>query len=194
VPRQGTPEAIQDLSAFRLPKGFRGRSLFFVQLWWIVQATVFRWSPLFAFGFRRWLLRRFGAEIGKNVLVPPSATVIYPWRLSIGDNSWIGEGVVLYTVAEIQIGENAVVSQCSYLCTGSHDYSLPSFPTFARKISIESEAWLGAGVFVAPGVTVGQGAVIGARSSVFADMPARMVCFGHPCRPVKERKTRPLPE
>jgi putative colanic acid biosynthesis acetyltransferase WcaF len=183
-----TKQVVQDLSSFRLPEGFRGRSAVVVQLWWMVQSTVFRWSPQFSYGFRRWLLRRFGSNVGQNVLIRPTVTITYPWKVSIGDCAWVGDHVVLYTLGEIEIGANAVVSQLSYLCTGSHDYSRPDFPIYAQNITVEPEAWVGAGVFVAPGVTIGRGAVIGARSSVFADMPAGMICIGSPCKPVKKRQ------
>ena len=177
----------QDLSSFVMPEGFRGRSALVVQLWWLVQASLFKGSPQFAYGFRRWLLRCFGAKVGQGVVIRPSVTITYPWKVSIGDHAWIGDDVVLYSLGEIEIGAHAVVSQSSYLCTGDHDYTQVDFPICSRKITIGPEAWLASDVFVAPGVTIGQGAVIGARSSVFSDMPAGMVCFGYPCRPVKPR-------
>ena len=178
---------IQDLSSFRMPADFRGRSALAVQLWWLVQASLFKGSPQFAYGFRRWLLRLFGAQVGQGVVIRPSATITYPWKVSIGDHAWVGDNVVLYSLGEIEIGAHAVVSQSSYLCAADHDYTDPTFPIRSRKITIGPEAWVAADVFVAPGVTIGQAAVIGARSSVFADMPAGMVCFGYPCRPVKQR-------
>jgi putative colanic acid biosynthesis acetyltransferase WcaF len=180
---------IQDLSTFRLPRGFRGRSAVVVLLWWLIQSTIFRWSPVFAYGFRRWLLRLFGATIGRKVLVFSTAAFTYPWKVTIGDYAWIGDDAVLYSVGEIEIGPNAVVSQASYLCAASHDYSRVDFPTFVGKITVGAEAWVAAKVFVAPGVTIGRGAVIGACSAVFEDMPEEMVCYGHPCRPVKRRQT-----
>lgn len=177
----------QNLDLFRLPDGFRGGSAFVVQLWWMVQSTLFQWSPQFAYGFRRWLLRCFGARVGRGVIIRPSVRITYPWKVSIGDYAWIGDDVVLYSLGEIEIGTHAVVSQKSYLCASDHDYTQVDFPIRARKIAIGAEAWVAADVFVAPGVSIGQGAVIGARSSVFTDMPAGMVCFGYPCKPVKER-------
>jgi putative colanic acid biosynthesis acetyltransferase WcaF len=178
---------IQDLFRFRLPPNFRGRSALVVQLWWLVQTTFFAWSPQFAYGFRRWLLRCFGANVGKGVVIRPNVTITYPWKVSIGDHAWIGDDAVLYSLGEIEIGANAVVSQRSYLCASDHDYTLPDFPIRARKITIGEQAWVAADVFIAPGVTIGVGAVIGARSSVFHDMPAGMVCFGYPAKPVKPR-------
>lgn len=178
---------IQDLASFQLPPNFRGRSGLVVQLWWFVQATLFRGSPQVMYGFRRWLLRRFGARIGKGVIIRPSVTIPYPWKLRIGDHSWIGDHTVLYCFAEITIGKNVVVSQKSYLCAGTHDFRTPSFDIQAFPIVIEDEAWLAADVFVAPGVTVGRGAVVGSRSSVFSNLPEMMVCIGSPARPVHAR-------
>lgn len=179
---------IQNLSSFKLPTGFRGRSAVLVQFWWVVQATLFACSPQFMYGWRNWLLRLFGAKIGVGVIVRPSAKITYPWKVSIGDYSMIGDDVVLYSLGEIEIGDNAVVSQRSYLCAASHDFTKVNFPIFANKICIGSQAWLATDVFVAPGVTIGEGAVVGARSSVFKDMPAGMVCMGSPCLPIKRRE------
>ncbi len=111
----------------------------------------------------------------------------YPWKVTIGDHAWVGDNVVLYSLGEIVIGANAVVSQNSYLCAGAHDYTRPDFPIFAKPVRIEAEAWLAADVFVAPGVTVGRGAVVGSRSSVFTDLPPMMVCFGSPAKPIRPR-------
>jgi putative colanic acid biosynthesis acetyltransferase WcaF len=128
-----------------------------------------------------------GADIGVGVLVRPSVKVVYPWKVVINDYAWIGDDVVIYSFAKITIGESAVVSQKSYLCAGTHVYSSPHFDIEAKPIVIGNKAWLATDVFVAPGVTIGEAAVIGARSSVFSDMPPMMVCVGSPARPVKSR-------
>lgn len=178
---------VQDLGSFRLPRGFRGRSAFVVQLWWLAQATLFRLSPQIAYGWRRYLLRLFGARVGRSARIRPSAHVTYPWKVAIGDHAWIGDGATLYSLGEIHIGANAVISQNCYLCAASHDFTKPDFPIFARTITIEPEAWLAADVFVAPGITIGHGAVVGSRSSVFSDLPPLMLCYGSPARPVRSR-------
>ena len=177
----------QNLAKFRLPQGFRGRSAWFVQLWWFVQETLFRWSPQAMYPWRRFLLRLFGATIGAGVLLRPTVRITYPWKVTIGEQSWIGDDVILYSLGEIVIGSNCVVSQRSYLCTGSHDFRKPEFPIFSRSIVVEDQAWLAADVFVGPGVRIGRGAVIGARSSVFSDQPAGMLCLGNPARPRRSR-------
>jgi putative colanic acid biosynthesis acetyltransferase WcaF len=92
-------------------------------------------------------------------------------------------------MAEITLGERAVVSQGSHLCTGTHDYNKPSFPLYAKPISIGSYAWICTEAFVGPGVEIGEGAVIGARAVVVRSQPAWMVCVGHPSRPIKKRET-----
>jgi putative colanic acid biosynthesis acetyltransferase WcaF len=178
---------IQDLNSFRLPENFRGRPAWVVQLWWIVQGSLFRWSPQFAYEWRRWLLCLFGAKLGKGVKIRPSATITYPWKLSIGDWSWVGDQVTLYTLGEIIIGDNAVVSQHSYICSGSHDYTAPTFDIYSEPVHIGSQAWLSSGVFVAPGVQIGQGAVVGVRSLVLNDLPEMTLCAGHPAKPIRPR-------
>lgn len=178
---------IQQLDRFVLPKGFRGRSAMVVQLWWLVQATLFACSPQCFFGWRRWLLRLFGAHIGKNVLIRSSAKITFPWKVKIGDYAWVGDEVTLYSLGEIEIGAKAVISQRSYLCTAGHDYTLANFNIYTHKVTVGEQAWIASDVFIAPGVSVGRGTVVGARSSVFADLPEMMVCWGAPAKPIKQR-------
>jgi len=164
-----------------------GRPKFFVFLWYLCQETLFRFSPVPLYGFRRWLLKLFGCRIGKQVKVRPRARLHYPWRIEIGDNSQIGEDAWLYSIDTIKIGEHSIISQKSFLCTASHDYHNPRFRLTHQPITVGKGVWIAADVYVAPGVTIGDNAVIGARSSVFQDMPPGMVCYGHPCRPRKPR-------
>ncbi len=178
---------MQDLKSFRTPNGFRGRSKFTVQLWWIVQATLFRASPQALYGWRRFLLRRFGAQIGKGVILRPTVQITYPWKVKIGDYSWIGDEVVLYSLGEIEIGSHAVISQRSYICTGTHDYSSKDFIIYAEKITIGSKCWLATDVYVAPSITIGEYTVVGARSSVFKNLPSGKICIGSPAKPIKDR-------
>lgn len=178
---------VQRLDLFKLPKGFRGRPGWFVQLWWIVQAIFFNTSPQFMYGWRRFLLRSFGAKIGKGVVVRSSVRTQFPWRVTIGDHSWIGDDVVLYSLGEITIGSQVVVSQRSYLCAGSHNYKQIDFPIENPPITIQDECWIATDVFIGPGVTIGQASVIGARSSVFKSIPPRLVCSGSPAVCKKRR-------
>jgi len=90
-------------------------------------------------------------------------------------------------MANIDIGENCVISQKSYLCTSSHDYEKTSFDIFAKPITIKDETWIAADVFIAPGITVGQSTIVGFRSTVNKNLPPKMICFGNPAKPMKPR-------
>ncbi|HYD32276.1 MAG TPA: WcaF family extracellular polysaccharide biosynthesis acetyltransferase [Azospirillaceae bacterium] len=179
----------QRLEEFRPAQ--RGRSRWVALAWQLVQATLFAVSPHPMNGWRRVLLRAFGARIGAGVVIRPSARVHFPWHLTIGDRSWVGDEVRLYTLGLIRIGSDTVISQRSHLCAGTHDHLAPSFSTLLPPIAIGDQVWIGAEVFVAPGVTIGDGAVVGARSAVFKNLDGGMVHRGSPARPVEPRVMRP---
>ncbi|OKH22963.1 colanic acid biosynthesis acetyltransferase WcaF [Hydrococcus rivularis NIES-593] len=161
----------------------RGKPGWFILLWWLVQAIAFPLSLHNAHGFRCWLLRLFGAKIGKGVLIRPTARFTYPWKIEIGDYSWIGDDVVLYSLDRITIGTQCVISQKSYLCTGSHDFRDVAFNLVTAPIIIGNGVWIAADCFIGCGVKIGANAAIGARSSVFSDIPEQQVAWGTPCRP-----------
>ncbi len=165
----------------------RGRPSWFILIWWLVQAIAFPLSPHFANDFRARLLRLFGASIGKQVIIRPTARFTYPWKVVMGDHCWIGDDVVFYSFEQIRLGNHCVVSQRSYLCTGSHDVTDPTFKLTTAPIQIGNGAWVATDCFVAPGVTIGANAVVGARSNVFRDLPEGFVCVGSPCKPVRRR-------
>lgn len=172
--------SVQDLGRFRLPPGFRGRSGLTVVIWQIVQATLFACSPQPLYGWRRFLLRCFGARIGRSVLIRPTARITYPWKVTIGDRSWIGDHAELYSLGDIRIGADSVISQRSYLCAATHDHRKPDFAMIAKPITIGDQVWIATDVFVAPGVTIADGAVVGARSSVFKNVGTCEIAFGSP--------------
>ncbi|GGG42453.1 colanic acid biosynthesis acetyltransferase WcaF [Croceivirga lutea] len=178
---------MQQLDTYSFPKELYGKSKLFVQLWWVVQTVFCNPSPQFMYGWRRFWWRLFGAKVGKKVIIRPSVKCTYPWKVKIGDYSWIGDQVVLYSVDSITIEKNTVVSQKSYLCTASHDYKLSNFPTITSPIYIKEGCWLASDVYVAPGVTIGQETLVGARSSVFSSLPDKKICVGSPAKPIKDR-------
>ena len=157
-------------------------------VWSIVTALLFRFSPKQLHSWRAFLLRCFGAKVGKGAIVYPGARIWAPWNLELAENSVVANGAILYTQGKISIGRKAVVSQGVHLCTGTHDYNQPEFPLITLPIYIGDHAWIAAEVFVHPGINIAEGCVIGARSVVTKDMPAWMVCAGHPCKPIKERE------
>jgi putative colanic acid biosynthesis acetyltransferase WcaF len=166
----------------------RGRPGWLVLLWWLVQAIVFPLSPHFLNAVRVGLLRLFGAQIGRGVIIRPTARFTYPWKVTIGDYSWIGDDVVFYSLDRIAIGQHCVISQKSYLCTGSHDIQDPLFNLQTAAIAIGHGVWVATDCFVAPGVQIGSNTVVGVRSTVLHNLPAQQVCWGSPCRPQYQRQ------
>jgi putative colanic acid biosynthesis acetyltransferase WcaF len=159
-------------------------------LWGVVWLILFRCSPRTLHRWRNLLLRLFGANVDKTAVVYPSARIWAPWNLSMGPHSCLADDVNCYNLTRIVIGAHSVVSQSSYLCGGTHDFERPNLPLITAPIVIEDQVWIAADVFVGPGVTIGQGAVVGARSSVFGDLPPWKVCVGSPAKPIKDRVIR----
>lgn len=156
-------------------------------LWGVVQSTLFRWSPRPCHRWRGMLLRLFGANIRPSSRVYPRAKIWAPWNLTMGERATIADDVDCYCVERITLGDRVVVSQYSYLCGATHDFELRSRPLIPMPITVGAGTWIAADVFVAPGVTIGEESVIGARSSVFTDLPAWKVCVGSPAKPVRDR-------
>lgn len=155
--------------------------------WQIVWTLLIRCSPRPCHGWRAMWLRAFGARLGRACHIYPGARIWAPWNLTCGDETAIADGAIIYNQAAIILGKRVVISQGAHLCTGTHLYNEPSFRLVAFPIVVENFAWIAAEAFVHPGVTIREGAVIGARSVVLGEMPPWMVCAGHPCIPIKER-------
>jgi putative colanic acid biosynthesis acetyltransferase WcaF len=155
--------------------------------WGVAHWLLIRWTPRPCHAWRAFILRIFGAKLGRNCHIYPKAIIWAPWNLQAGDEVGVADGAILYNQAPIQLGRRVVISQGAHLCTGTHDYEDPAFPLRAQPIVVHDQAWIAAEAFVHPAVTIGEGAVIGARSVVTRDMPPWMVCAGHPCQPIKPR-------
>lgn len=155
---------------------------------WAMALVLFRASPRPFFGFRRWLLKLFGARIGVGVNVYPSSHIYFPWHLEMRDWSCLGEWALVYNLGPVTIEEGATVSQRVHLCAGTHDYHDPAMPLMKQPITIGASAWICADAFVGPNVTVGEGAVIGARAVAVKDVPAWTVVAGNPARVIKKRE------
>ncbi len=182
-----TPNIFQDLRNCPVPPQFPGRNRVVIQVWYIVSATLFRLSPHAFFGWRRFLLRIFGAKVGVGAKFRPSAVVTYPWNVVVGAHSYIGDDTVLYSLDSVHIGSHVSISYRTFLCTGTHDYTDANFPLVTKPIVVEDQSWLAADCFVSPGVKIGKGAVIGARSTVTADVPSGCIFVGSPARQVAKR-------
>lgn len=169
-----------------MPWGLKLRRL----VWHCFQLPFFEHTPRMLSPLRVFLLRLFGAKIGPACHISGGVRIWMPWNLTIGERSAIGFNTEIYNFAPVEIGDHVVVSQHSYICTSTHDYTHPYFPLVSMPILIDSQSWVAAGSFLGPGVTIGEGAVIGAKSVVTKSMPPWMVCAGNPCKPIKPRTIR----
>lgn len=173
--------AFNDKSSF--PLSNRLRRL----LWKSAHCLLIAWTPRPLHAWRVLVLRCFGAKLGRGCHIYPRAQIWAPWMLVCGDGVGIADQAIIYCMAVISIGHRAVISQGTHLCSGTHDYTDPTFPLVSRPITVGADAWICAEAFVHPGVTIGEGAVIGARAVVTRNMPPWTVCAGHPCVPLKPR-------
>ena len=157
---------------------------------WALARPLFAWSPRPFWGWRRWLLRRFGARIGRAVHLYPSVRITIPWHLHIGDESAVGDRAILYALGPITIGRQVTISQNAHLCAGSHDYADPAMPLVKPPITVEDGAWICADAFVGPGVTVGRRAIVAARAVLVRDAQPAIIVGGNPARPIRARDAR----
>ena len=175
-------------------RGYRpGRSYPLRALWLVVEALVMLNPVVTSYGLKRWVLRRFGARVGRGVLIKPNVHVKYPWHLEVGDNVWIGERAWIDNFVSVRIGSNAVVSQGAYLCTGNHDWSDPGMGLMVKPITIEQGAWVGAFARIGPGVTVGANAIVTLGSVLLKNAQPNGIYTGNPAMVVGERTIRDQP-
>lgn len=156
-------------------------------VWNVTWAVLASWTPPQMSFWRRFLLKLFGARLGESSDVRGSAKVWYPPHLHLADRALLAERVTCYNMAPISLGRGALVSQGAHLCAGTHDISSPSFQLIARPITVGPRAWIAAEAFVGPGVEVGEGAVLGARSVAFRSLDPWTVYGGNPAKPLKRR-------
>lgn len=157
-------------------------------MWMLVGRPMFRLSFHNWYGVRRGLLRCFGAKVGPRAKIRPTCRIDIPWNVSIGADCLIGDDSILYALGPISIGDRTVISQYAHLCAGTHDYSSRSFKLIRPPVTVGSDCWIAADAFVGPGVTVGDHAVLGARSSAFKDMQAGWIYAGNPAKPIRPRE------
>ncbi|MGB2926533.1 MAG: putative colanic acid biosynthesis acetyltransferase [Limnothrix sp.] len=164
-----------------------GASLLKRLLWYFIGFPLVRSYLIPISGLKVFLLRLFGATIGQGVRIKPGVRVKFPWRLVIGDYVWLGEDAWIDNLALITIGDHVCISQNVYLCTGNHDWSVPEFSLKTQAITIETGSWLAARSSVAPGVTVGKGAILALGSVALRSIEPMGIYQGNPAAFVKQR-------
>jgi putative colanic acid biosynthesis acetyltransferase WcaF len=152
-------------------------------MWGLFWHSVFRWSPSGLHGWRRFLLRLFRARIDPTVLISPSVRVLFPWNLTLGPYVNIQPRTILNCMGRISIGRGTLVSRYAHMCAGTHEYQRPDMRIERCPIEIGQNVWIATDAFVGPGVKIGDGCLLAARSSAFHDLPSGMVCIGEPAEP-----------
>jgi putative colanic acid biosynthesis acetyltransferase WcaF len=185
-PAAALPESADPYLVPAFPLSNRLRRAF----WGFVCVVFFRTSPRPLHAWRAFLLRCFGAKLGKNCHIYGGARIWAPWNLTCDDQATISDEAVIYNPAPVALGSHAIISQQAYLCGATHDYEDPKFPLVASSIFIGSYAWICARATVQPGVNVGEGAVLALGSVATRDLKSWTVYAGAPARRVKERTLR----
>jgi putative colanic acid biosynthesis acetyltransferase WcaF len=181
--------SVLDVKANRQARKY-GRREQLRRILWMVFEPLFRWSPRPCFGWRRFVLRAFGAAVERNVHIYNTARIYFPWNLTIGDFSAIGEEALIYNLGRVTIGRRVTISHRAHLCAGSHDYTFASMPLLKPPITIADGVWICADAFIGPGVHVRAGAIVGARAVVTRDVDPWTIVAGNPATFLK---TRPEP-
>jgi putative colanic acid biosynthesis acetyltransferase WcaF len=169
-----------DLAAYTTGDFQRGASPLKEAAWWAVRAVFFQTPIPWPSALRVGLLRIFGAKVGEGVVIRSQVNITFPWRFTAGDYVWIGEEVLILSLAEVVIESNCCISQRAFLCAGSHDFASPAFTLRTNPIRIREGCWVAAGAFIGPGVQVGPESMVGAGSVVVGDVPAKVIVRGNP--------------
>lgn len=157
-------------------------------LWSIVWAVGARWLPRsVGSGWKRFLLRCFGAKIASTAVVYSSVKVYYPAHLEMDEYACLASDVDCYNVAFVRVGKYATVSQGAFLCTASHDIYSPNHELLTAPISIGNQAWIGAKAYIGMGVEIGEGSVVGATASVYKSVKPWIVLGGNPAKVIRNR-------
>jgi putative colanic acid biosynthesis acetyltransferase WcaF len=176
-----------DLSRFSSGAFDRGAGTLKEALWLLVSLIVFRLCPFSFSALKCTLLRMFGAKVGRNVTIKPQVKITFPWKLTVGDHVWLGEQCWLLNLDRIVIGNHVCISQRAFLCTGNHDHKRATFDLITRPITVQDGAWIGAGGWVGPGVTVETHAMLTAGSVTGKNLEANGIYQGNPAVRIKER-------
>jgi putative colanic acid biosynthesis acetyltransferase WcaF len=168
----------------------RGRSASIEALWYAFKSVIFMSALPWPSALKVGLLRLFGASVGQGVVIKPRVNIHLPWKLTVGDHCWIGEGAWILNFEPVLIGAHSCISQNVFLCTGNHDFRDVTMPYRNAPIVVENGAWIAAQSFVGPGVTVGTEAVVLAGSVVLKSIAGGSVYQGSPCVFVTSRWPR----
>lgn len=177
-----------DLNSFSGSNFNKGANYITIIIWYFVNALFVRasWNPFM--GIKIWLLRLFGAKIGRGLVIKNNVTIKFPWKLTLGDNVWLGENCWIDNLDHVTIGSNVCISQGALLLTGNHDYTIYNMPYRNAPIRIEDGAWIGAKAVVCPGVTAHENSILTVGSIATKEMEKDGIYQGNPAQKIRERK------
>ena len=176
-----------DIKTCRKKKSYRF-SEYFGRILWSLISPFFHFSPRNFFFWRSFLLRLFGARIGNNVNIYPSAKIYIPWNLKVDDFSSIGEWVLIYNLGKVSIGKAVTISHKAHICSGTHKYQEPELPLVKNPITINNYVWICSEAFIGPGCKIGEGAILGARTVAIKNVNSWEIVGGNPAKFIKKRK------
>ncbi len=185
---EGPPESWVNLAAFDNPEYAPGRGVILRTIWYYCSLLLLESGWLPVSGLKARMLRLFGANIGVGLVIKPHVRIKYPWRLTVGDHCWIGQGVWIDNIEDVRIGSHVCVSQLAYFCTGSHDYRRRNFDLAARPIAVRDGAWIGARATLLPGVSIGANAIVAGGSVVTKSVDAAAIVGGNPAKLLARRQ------
>jgi len=175
-----------DLSKFQNTEFSRGASAWKEGLWWVVRSLVFApWFPVPS-RLKVAALRAFGAEVGKGVVIRSRVNITFPWKIQIGDHVWIGDEVLILSLAPTHIESHVCISQRAFLCSGSHDFSKETFDLICHPITVGTGSWIGAQSFVGPGVTLQKNTICAAGAVVVKDAGPHELIGGNPAKLIRK--------
>jgi putative colanic acid biosynthesis acetyltransferase WcaF len=175
-----------DLSSFKNDWYTPGRNTLILALWYLTNLLFFR-SPFPFYNVKRFLLKLFGAKVGKGLIIKPHVSIKYPWKLSIGDHVWIGESVWIDNLAQVTLKSNSCISQGALLLCGNHNYKKSTFDLVVGEITLEEGSWAGAKTVICPGVRLGENSLLTVGSVATASVEANWIYQGNPAKKVKVR-------
>jgi putative colanic acid biosynthesis acetyltransferase WcaF len=155
--------------------------------WYFTNIVFFKNALNVSSGLKVFLLKLFGATIGKGVVIKPSVNIKYPWKLVLGNCVWLGEEAWIDNLSEVTIGDSATISQGALILTGSHDHTKETFDFISLPVTIEEGAWIGARAVVYGGVTCGTHSILGINAVAETDLKPYTIYKGNPAVPVLQR-------
>ncbi len=165
-----------------MSKYYSNRELLLRVIWGFLQVITFEYTPRLLYGWRNFILRIMGGRIGKGVKIYPSAEIMYPWLLEIGDNTTISWGVKIYNLGKINIGSGTMISQYAHLCGGTHNHTSGNFELLRTGLTIGSNVWIAADAFIGPGLTVNDRSIVAGGAVVIKDVESGTMVGGNPAK------------